>query len=99
MGRYPLLVIFHDPPSLQANPDPITGKRELHNTWLVSTSTVLRFSPLTLHAKTDVTKKYVDWAVDNGFQVIDVNIPKIVSVVDVSHAAFCSKHSADLQPA
>jgi histone deacetylase 6 len=41
MGRYPLLLIFHDPPNLRDNPDPVTGKRELHNTWLVSTSTVL----------------------------------------------------------
>jgi hypothetical protein len=34
--------------------------------------------------KTDVTKRYIDWAVENGFQVIDVNIPKIVAVEDVS---------------
>jgi histone deacetylase 6 len=39
---------------------------------------------LTLNAKTDVTKKYVDWAMDNRFEVIDVNIPKIVAVEDVS---------------
>jgi len=42
MERLPLLVIFHDPPSFQANADPVSGKRELHNTWLVSDSTVLR---------------------------------------------------------
>ncbi|KAH8716962.1 hypothetical protein GQ44DRAFT_775716 [Phaeosphaeriaceae sp. PMI808] len=65
MERYPLLVIFHDPPSFRDNADPVTGRRELHNTWL-----------------TDVTKRYIDWAVTNGFQVIDVNIPKIVAVED-----------------
>ncbi|KAF2033458.1 hypothetical protein EK21DRAFT_58471 [Setomelanomma holmii] len=65
MGQHPLLVIFHDPPNFQDNPDPVTGKRELHNTWL-----------------TDVTKKYIDWAVTNGFQVVDVNIPRVVAVED-----------------
>ncbi|KAF2200256.1 Arginase/deacetylase [Delitschia confertaspora ATCC 74209] len=28
---------------------------------------------------TDITKTYIDWAVKNGFQVIDVNIPKYVT--------------------
>lgn len=37
MERNPLLVIFHDPPSFQDHPDPVTGRRQLHNTWLVST--------------------------------------------------------------
>lgn len=36
MERKPLLVIFHDPPGFQDYPDPVTGRRELHNTWLVS---------------------------------------------------------------
>ncbi|KAF2129034.1 hypothetical protein P153DRAFT_357507 [Dothidotthia symphoricarpi CBS 119687] len=56
--RHPLLIIFHDPPSFQDHLDPMTGQRELHNTWL----------------------RYVDWAVVNGFQVMDVNIPRVVSV-------------------
>jgi histone deacetylase 6 len=30
--------------------------------------------------KTDVAKTYIDWAIRNDFQVIDVNIPKIVTV-------------------
>jgi histone deacetylase 6 len=85
MGSYPLLVIFHDPPTFQDNPDPVTGKRELHNTWLVSQYSSLVLFSLTLHTKTDVTKKYIDWAVDSGFQVIDVNIPKVVFVEHVSH--------------
>lgn len=33
--------------------------------------------------KTDVTKRYIDWAINNDFQVIDVNIPKVVTVEDV----------------
>lgn len=33
--------------------------------------------------KTDVPKRYIDWAIDNGFEVIDVNIPKVVAVGDV----------------
>jgi histone deacetylase 6 len=31
---------------------------------------------------TDVTKRYIDWAIKEGFQVIDVNIPRIVAVED-----------------
>ncbi|KAL6708309.1 Histone deacetylase hda1 [Coniothyrium glycines] len=65
VGRHPLLVIFHDPPSFRDNLDPVTGMRELHNTWL-----------------TDVTKSYIDWAISNDFQVIDVNIPCLVAVDD-----------------
>ncbi|KAF3032753.1 Histone deacetylase hda1 [Didymella heteroderae] len=63
MERKPLLVILHDPPSFQDHPDPVTGRRELHNTWL-----------------TDVTKSYIDWAIENDFSVIDVNVPKFVAV-------------------
>lgn len=33
--------------------------------------------------KTDIPKRYIDWATSNGFQVIDINIPKMVSVQDV----------------
>ncbi|KAJ4398464.1 Histone deacetylase hda1 [Didymella pomorum] len=63
MERKPLLIVLHDPPSFQDHLDPVTGRRELHNTWL-----------------TDVTKSYIDWAIDNDFAVIDVNIPKFVAV-------------------
>lgn len=35
MEKHPLLVIFHDPPNLTLSPDPVTGKTELHNMWLV----------------------------------------------------------------
>jgi hypothetical protein len=40
-------------------------------------------SPLTI-IKTDVAKQYVDWAVNNKFAVIDVNVPKYVTDVEVS---------------
>jgi histone deacetylase 6 len=33
-----------------------------------------------LTSKTDVTKSYIDWAIDNDFAVIDVNVPKFVAV-------------------
>jgi hypothetical protein len=36
--------------------------------------------PLTLNSKTDVTKSYIDWAIQNEFSVIDVNVPQIVAV-------------------
>lgn len=77
MERHPLLVIFHDPPSFKDHPDPVTGRRELHNTWL-----------------TDTTKRYIDWAISNDFQVIDVNVPKIVAVEDVEVGYLRSDHSA-----
>ncbi|KAF2640892.1 hypothetical protein P280DRAFT_518234 [Massarina eburnea CBS 473.64] len=65
LERHPLLVIFHEPPDVRIEPDPVTGKVELHNSWL-----------------TDVAKDYIGWAIENGFQVIDVNIPKVVSYED-----------------
>ncbi|KAF1970095.1 hypothetical protein BU23DRAFT_214609 [Bimuria novae-zelandiae CBS 107.79] len=64
MERHPLLVIFHDPPNLTPCPDPVTGRSELHNIWL-----------------TDVVgKDYIGWAVKNGFEVIDVNVPMVEPV-------------------
>jgi histone deacetylase 6 len=36
MERHPLLVIFHDPPSIKIEADIVTSKPELHNVWLVS---------------------------------------------------------------
>lgn len=84
MEQCPLLVIFHDPPSFQDHLDPVTGKRELHNTWLVSTVAVSHCVMADFGLKTDVTKRYIDWAIENDFQVLDVNIPKVVTVEDVS---------------
>ena len=37
-----------------------------------------------LSDKTDVSKTYVDWAVNNDFAVIDVNIPHHVTADNVS---------------
>ncbi|PVH99637.1 hypothetical protein DM02DRAFT_614881 [Periconia macrospinosa] len=65
MGRHPLLVVFHDPPSIKTQPDLVTGALDLHNIWL-----------------TDSAKDYVGWAIENGFEVIDVNIPKVVAFED-----------------
>lgn len=40
-------------------------------------------------AKTDVVEKdYIGWAIKNGFEVIDVNVPKIDSVADVGLIPF-----------
>lgn len=36
--------------------------------------------------ETDVSKTYVDWAVKHEFAVIDVNIPKHITEVEVSRA-------------
>ena len=84
MDPHPLLVIFHDPPSFQDHPDPTTGEREMHNTWLVRMVTVSHCVMADFGLKTDVTKRYIDWAIKNNFQVIDVNIPRVVAVEDVS---------------
>ncbi|KAF2471383.1 uncharacterized protein BDR25DRAFT_26767 [Lindgomyces ingoldianus] len=65
MERRPLLVIFHDPPEFMNLADAVTGKTDLHNSWL-----------------TDVVKSYIDWAIKNDFEVIDVNIPKVVAIED-----------------
>jgi hypothetical protein len=45
---------------------------------------VLRCLSADFEPKTDVTKRYVDWAIENGFQVVDVNIPKVVTAENVS---------------
>ncbi|KAL1601458.1 Histone deacetylase hda1 [Paraconiothyrium brasiliense] len=64
--KRPLLVIFHDPPTLTFSPDPVTGKIELHNIWMADV----------------VEKNYIEWAIRNGFEVIDVNVPKIEPIPD-----------------
>ena len=37
LAKKPLLLIFHDPPELQALPDPQNAEVQLHNTFLVGT--------------------------------------------------------------
>ena len=86
MDAHPLLVVFHDPPDMMGIPDPVNGKTELHNTWLVSIVYRQTVHPLTVDLKTDLTKSYIDWAVTNEFQVIDVNVPKYVTKREVSLA-------------
>ena len=34
--------------------------------------------------KTDVTKRYIEWAIEAGFQVIDINIPKMEGMNEVN---------------
>ncbi|KAF2744528.1 hypothetical protein M011DRAFT_470372 [Sporormia fimetaria CBS 119925] len=44
---------------------------------------------------TDMIKKYIDWAITEGFQVIDVNVPKVVTVEDENETDFQTSDSAD----
>lgn len=41
-------------------------------------------TPLTSRCKTDASKAYIDWAIKHDFGVIDVNIPKHITGIDVS---------------
>lgn len=71
---------------MAVSPDPRTGKVELHNTWLVSvrctnSAAAKRRHPADFWLKADIVKTYVDWAVKQGFAVIDVNLPKHVTDV------------------
>ncbi|KAK4984866.1 Histone deacetylase hda1 [Elasticomyces elasticus] len=59
----PLLVIFHEPSLVKCFPHPRTGEVEMHN---------LSFAD-------NPIKKYVDWAIEQGFAVIDVNCPKHIT--------------------
>jgi histone deacetylase 6 len=74
----PLLIIFHDPPELTGEADPRTRELQLHNTYLVRSFSYFRSSSTNADfgAKTDSVKQYLQWAVDRGFAVIDINIPK-----------------------
>ncbi|KAK6416820.1 Histone deacetylase hda1 [Oleoguttula sp. CCFEE 5521] len=75
----PMLIILHDPPEMLASVDPRTGKVELHNTWVVSSSRLSSDSDIADYSKTDPVKTYIATAVRNGFSVIDVNMPKHVT--------------------
>lgn len=66
-------------------PNPVTNKLELHNTWLVCifdffVSCKAFADPL----KADVLKNYISWAVEQKFGIIDINIPKHLTGIDVS---------------
>ena len=63
-------------------PNPVSKEMELHNTWLVRYKTLFQL-PFADLRKADGLKHYVDWAVKQGYAVIDVNIPKHLPGVDV----------------
>lgn len=70
-------------------PNPVTNKLELHNTWLVRIFDF--FIPCKAFAdilKADVLKNYIGWAVEQKFGVIDINIPKYLTGIDVSLRPF-----------
>jgi len=66
---------------------PITHRLEAHNCWLVRSKSLFGWSRLT-NTKADIVKDYVAWAVGKGYGVIDVNIPKHVTMQDVCTAAY-----------
>lgn len=67
--------------------DPLSNKLELHNTWLVCHDIVKLTNALLIIAKSDATKPYLDWAVKQGFGIIDVNIPKYLTGLEVGQRA------------
>lgn len=70
-------------------PNPVTNKLELHNTWLVCTiDPFIFFKAPADPLKADVLKNYIGWAVKQKFGVIDVNIPKHLTGIDVSSKHF-----------
>ena len=72
-------------------PNPVTNKLELHNTWLVCIlDCFISFKAPADSPKADVLKNYIGWAVKQGFGVVDVNIPKHLTGIDVSGQAFVS---------
>lgn len=67
---------------MMGTPHPVSKKVELHNTWLVNLLTAWQPSFADVR-KADGLKHYVDWAAGLGFGVIDVNIPAILTGIDV----------------
>lgn len=68
-------------------PNPVTNKLELHNTWLVRISDFfISCKAFADPLKADVLKNYIGWAVEQKFGVIDINIPKYLTGIDVSQA-------------
>ena len=74
-------------PEVSGMTDPLSNKLELHNTWLVSHNTVILTNFLLITVKSDATKPYLDWAVKQGFGIIDVNIPKYLTGLEVGQRA------------
>lgn len=64
-------------------PHPVSNKLEAHNCWLVCYCS-LDFVKYANDDKADVVKEYIGWAIGKGYAVIDVNIPKHVTIEPVS---------------
>ena len=65
-------------------PNPVSGRFELNNTWLVRYPSPCTY--MTDRAKkADGCKDYVEWAVSKGLAVVDINIPRYITDLDVSH--------------
>ena len=70
-------------------PNPMTRKLELHNTWLVCQNPISSLiQGLLTREKADGLKYYIDWAVQNGLEVIDANVAKFATGSDVQLKRF-----------
>lgn len=94
---HPLLVIFHDPPETIGQSDPVNGKLAPHNIVVVSPLGGYDFPPLT-GTQTDVAKSYVEWAIQNDFSVIDVNVPSHITP-EVDTGSYVHPDDEDLRQA
>jgi hypothetical protein len=63
----------------------LTGKLDLHNTWLVGYLLGLAFAPLADFIEADMVKHYITLAIDHGFGIIDVNVPHYLDNISVMH--------------
>ena len=62
-------------PELVAQPDVLNNGVDAHNSWMVSTLTNTPGQTRPNYLQADGMLPYIDWAVENGFGVIDINIP------------------------
>jgi histone deacetylase 6 len=86
-----MLVIFHDPPETIGIYDPGSSKLDSHNVIVVRL--VFGLPTSTDTPQTDVSVQYIEWAVKEGFSVIDVNIPKHITAIDVSPSGLAARHA------
>lgn len=71
-------------PELLAIPDPIDYSVEPHNSWMVNYTVFSRVSVRQSNMpQNDGVMAYIDWAVNNGYAVIDVNMPMHIDDADV----------------
>lgn len=71
-------------PEIMGLPHPVTNKLEAHNVWLVCDPSASDSAVWANRIKADVMKDYIGWAIGKGYAVIDVNIPKHVTIEPVS---------------